>query len=73
MARKVIRLKHHVDDDACMWNGIGGLCIKSSKEMLLPRFFFVLSSFGSVCHMKADKLEFKRMPAPGDGQTEKNV
>lgn len=36
-----------------------------------PRFFFVLSGFGSFCYLKTEKSELKRMVSLGDGRTAK--
>jgi hypothetical protein len=69
MPKKLISLKHHVDDYECMWNGIEDLYIQSTGEALSPNFFFVLSGFGSFCYMKTPKAELKRMIALGDGCT----
>lgn len=69
MQKKLIALKHHVDDYECMWNGIEDLYIQCTGEILPPSFFFVLSGFGSFCYMKTPKAEIKRMIALGDGRT----
>lgn len=69
MQKKLITLKHHADDYECMWNGIEDLYIRDTEENLPPRFFFVLSAFGSVCYMKTPKSDLKRMIALCDGRT----
>lgn len=69
MSTKLIKLKHHMDDYECMWNGIEDLYIQNTGETLPPNFFFVLSGFGSFCYMKTPKSELKRMIALGDGRT----
>lgn len=69
MQRKLISLKHHVDDYECMWNGIEDLYIRDTGEKLPPSFFFILSAFGSFCYMKTPKSDLKRMIALGDGRT----
>lgn len=69
MRKKLITLKHHLDDYECMWNGIEDLYIQDTKEELPPSFFFSLSSFGSFCYMKTPKSDLKRMVALGDGRT----
>lgn len=69
MKHKVIELEHHMDDYACMWNGVEDLYINQTGEKLPPKFFFVLASFGSFCYMKTPKSELKRMVALGDGRT----
>ncbi len=71
MSRKLIKLKHHVDDYECMWNGIEDLYIQNTGETLPPNFFFVLSGLGSFCYMKTPKSELKRMIALGDGRTKR--
>lgn len=69
MREKLIKLKHHMDDYECMWNGIEDLYIRDTGEKLPPSFFFSLSSFGSFCYMKTPKSDLKRMVALGDGRT----
>lgn len=69
--KKIIELPHRMDDHVCMWNGIEDLYIRDTGEALPPKFFFVLSSFGSFCYMKTPKGELKRMVAMGDGRTRK--
>lgn len=69
MRKKLITLKHHVDDYECMWNGIEDLYIQDTGEKLPPSFFFILSAFGSFCYMKTPKSDLKRMVALGDGRT----
>jgi len=69
--RKIIELTHRIDDYVCMWNGVEDLYIRDTGEKLPPKFFFVLSSFGSFCYMKTPKAELKRMVALGDGRTRK--
>lgn len=69
MRKKLITLKHHVDDYECMWNGIEDLYIQETGEKLPPSFFFILSSFGSFCYMKTPKSDLKRMIVLGDGRT----
>ena len=69
MRKKLITLKHHLDDYECMWNGIEDLYIQDTKDKLPPNFFFCLSSFGSFCYMKTPKSDLKRMVALGDGRT----
>ncbi len=59
--RKIIELTHRIDDYVCMWNGVEDLYIHDTGEKLPPKFFFVLSSFGSFCYMKTPKAELKRM------------
>lgn len=71
MQKKLIALKHHMDDYECMWNGIEDLYIRDTGEKLPPSFFFILASFGSFCYMKTPKSELKRMIAFGDGRTKK--
>lgn len=71
MSKKLIQIRHHVDDYECMWNGIEDLYMCGTKETLPPSFFFILSGFGSFCYMKTDKAELKRMVALGDGRTKK--
>ena len=46
-----------MDDYTCMWNGVEDLYIRDTGEMLPPKFFYVLSSFGSFCYMKTPKAE----------------
>ena len=69
MGKRLINLKHHVDDYECMWNWIENLYIQDTGEKLPPSFFFTLSSFGSFCYMKTLKSDRKRMVALGDGRT----
>ncbi len=69
MKKKLIPLKHHMDDYECMWNGIEDLYIRDSGEELPPSFFFILAAFGSFCYMKTPKSELKRMIAFGDART----
>ncbi len=69
MSKKLITVKHHIDDYECMWNGIEDLYIRDTGEKLPPSFFFSLSSFGSFCYMKTPKSDLKRMIAIGDGRT----
>lgn len=69
--KNLIHIEHHVDDYACMWNGIEDLYLNGTKEILPPNFFFTLSSFGSFCYLKTNKAELKRMVALGDGRTTK--
>lgn len=69
--RKIIDMKHRVDDYVCMWNGIEDLYIQETQEQLPPKLFFSLSSFGSFCYMKTEKSDLKRMIALGDGRTKK--
>lgn len=69
--KKIIELTHRMDDYVCMWNGVEDLYICDTGEKLPPKFFFVLSSFGSFCYMKTPKAELKRMVALGDGRTRK--
>lgn len=69
--RKIIELVHRLDDYVCMWNGVEDLYIRDTGEKLPPKFFFVLSGFGSFCYMKTPKAQFKRMVALGDGRTRK--
>ena len=69
--RKIIELTHRMDDYVCMWNGVEDLYIRDTGEKLPPKFFFVLSSFGSFCYMKTPKAELKRMVSLGDGRTRK--
>lgn len=71
MQKKLIALKHHMDDYECMWNGIEDLYIRDKGEKLPPSFFFILSSFGSFCYLKTPKSELKRMITLGDGRTKK--
>ena len=68
MKRK-LELAHRMDDYACMWNGVEDLYIRDTGETLPPKFFYVLSSFGTFCYMKTPKAELKRMVALGDGRT----
>ena len=49
--KKIIELTHRMDDYVCMWNGVEDLYICDTGEKLPPKFFFVLSSFGSFCYM----------------------
>ncbi|BAK98039.1 hypothetical protein OBV_08410 [Oscillibacter valericigenes Sjm18-20] len=69
MPEKIIALKHHLDNYACMWNGIEDLYIQRTGQTLPSSFFFVLSGFGSFCYMKTPKAELKRIIALGDGRT----
>nr|WP_313258037.1 BtrH N-terminal domain-containing protein [Lacrimispora sp.] len=69
MPKKLIKLKHHLDDYECMWNGIEDLYIRDTGEKLPQSFFFSLSSFGSFCYMKTPKSDLKRMIVFGDGRT----
>lgn len=69
--KKIIELTHRMDDYVCMWNGVEDLYICDTGEKLPPKFFFVLSSFGTFCYMKTPKAELKRMVALGDGRTRK--
>lgn len=69
MRKKLIALRHHMDDYECMWNGIEDLYIRDTGEKLPPSFFFILSAFGSFCYMKTPKSDMKRMIALGDGRT----
>ena len=59
--KKIIELTHRMDDYVCMWNGVEDLYICDTGEKLPPKFFFVLSSFGSFCYMKTPKAELKRI------------
>ncbi len=68
---KQIDLPHRKDDYVCMWNGVEDIYISQTGQTLPPKFFFVLASFGSICYMKINKAELKRMIAIGDGRTEK--
>lgn len=67
--RKMLEIPHRMDDYACMWNGVEDLYIRDTGETLPPKFFYVLSSFGSFCYMKTPKAQLKRMVALGDGRT----
>ena len=67
--KKILAVPHHMDDYACMWNGVEDLYIRDTGETLSPKFFYVLSSFGSFCYMKKPKAKLKRMVALGDGRT----
>ena len=69
--KRIIEIAHRMDDYVCMWNGVEDLYIRDTGEILPPKFFFVLSSFGSFCYMKTPKAELKRMVALGDGRTRK--
>lgn len=69
--RKIIDMKHRVDDYVCMWNGIEDMYIQKTQEQLPPKFFFSLASFGSFCYMKTEHSELKRMVALGEGRTKK--
>ena len=69
--KKLIQIAHRMDDYVCMWNGVEDIYIRDTGETLPPKFFFVLSSFGSFCYMKTPKSELKRMVALGDGRTAK--
>lgn len=69
--KNIIEITHRMDDYVCMWNGVEDLYISDTRETLPPKFFFVLSSFGSFCYMKTPKAELKRMVALGDGRTQK--
>ena len=69
--KKVIKMKHHMHDYECMWNGIEDLYMNMTGEDLPENFFFLLSGFGSFCYMKTEKSELKRMIALGDGRTGK--
>lgn len=69
--RKIINLKHHLDDYECMWNGIEDIYMNKTGESLPNNFFFLLSGFGSFCYLKTQKAELKRMVALGDGRTKK--
>lgn len=67
--KKLLEIAHRMDDYACMWNGVEDLYIRDTGETLPPKFFYVLSGFGSFCYMKTPKAELKRMVALGDGRT----
>lgn len=67
--KKLLEVAHRIDDYACMWNGVEDLYIRDTGETLPPKFFYVLSSFGSFCYMKTPSAELKRMVALGDGRT----
>lgn len=67
--KKILAIPHRMDDYACMWNGVEDLYIRDTGETLPPKFFYVLSSFGSFCYMKTPKADLKRMVALGDGRT----
>lgn len=69
--KNMIQIAHHVDDYECMWNGVEDIYIRDTGEALPPKFFFVLSGFGSFCYMKTPKAECRRMVALGDGRTKK--
>lgn len=69
--KKIIDMKHHLDDYECMWNGIEDIYINKTGECLPNSFFFLLSGFGSFCYLKTQKAELKRMVALGDGRTKK--
>lgn len=69
--KNMIELAHHMDDYECMWNGVEDIYIRDTGETLPPKFFFVLSGFGSFCYMKTPKAELKRLVALGDGRTRK--
>ncbi|MDO4304870.1 MAG: BtrH N-terminal domain-containing protein [Bacillota bacterium] len=69
--KNIIEIAHRMDDYVCMWNGVEDIYIRDTGETLPPKFFFVLSSFGSFCYMKTPKSELKRMVALGDGRTRK--
>lgn len=69
--KNMIKIAHRMDDYVCMWNGVEDIYIRDTEEVLPPKFFFVLSSFGSFCYMKTPKAELKRMVALGDGRTRK--
>ncbi|MGF7084732.1 BtrH N-terminal domain-containing protein [Ohessyouella blattaphilus] len=69
MTRTIIDIPHRMDDYVCMWNGVEDIYIQNTGEKLPPKFFFVLSSFGSFCYMKTPKAQLKRMVALGDGRT----
>lgn len=71
MQKKLIALKHHMDDYECMWNGIEDIYIRDTGEKLPPSFFFILSSFGLFCYLKTPKSELKRIITLGDGRTKK--
>lgn len=67
--KTMLEIPHRMDDYACMWNGVEDLYIRDTGETLPPKFFYVLSSFGSFCYMKTPKAQLKRMVALGDGRT----
>ena len=67
--KKIISIIHHMDDYTCMLNGVEDLYIKDTGETLPPKFFYVLSSFGTFCYMKTPKSETKRLVILGDGRT----
>ncbi|MDO5602321.1 MAG: BtrH N-terminal domain-containing protein, partial [Oscillospiraceae bacterium] len=69
--KNIIEMTHRMDDYVCMWNGVEDLYISDTRETLPPKFFFVISSFGSFCYMKTPKAELKRLVALGDGRTQK--
>lgn len=67
--KKIINIKHHLDDYECMWNGIEDLYINSTSEVLPLNAFMTLASFGTFCYLKQEKSDLKRMIAFGDGRT----
>ena len=67
--RKIIDIKHHIDDYECMWNGIEDIYMNKTGECLPDHFFFTLAGLGSFCYLKTQKSELKRMVALGDGRT----
>lgn len=68
MAKKIIELKHHVDDYECMWNGIEDLYQERCGEELPSFFFFCLSGSGNFVYQKSKEGTPKRFAAWGDGR-----
>ena len=71
MAKKIIELKHHVDDYECMWNGIEDIYMNITGEKIPAQFFFAMSGFCSFAYIKTNKADIKRMVSFGDGRTKK--
>ena len=68
MAKKLIKLNHHVDDYECMWNGIEDLYQEKVEEQIPSFFFFCLSGGGNFIYQKRKQDPIKRFAAWGDGR-----
>ena len=66
--KKIIYIPHRIDDYVCMWNGLEDLYIQNTGEILPPKCFFSLSSFGSFLYMKTPKSNLKRIVSLSDGR-----
>lgn len=59
--KKLLEIAHRMDDYACMWNGVEDLYIRDTGETLPPKFFYVLSGFGSFCYIQHRRFLSQRL------------